>query len=189
MGLVINIRLTDESKAGDPGINFVDNAVVPSGGSYYGPTNNTLDLGVIGASNYRWKNIRAGTDITTSGGEIGVGTESPAVAIDASSKTDAIGLPKGTTAQRPSSPVTGQFRYNTETPGAEIYDGTAWGAVGGGGSFGLLYIYEDANGGLNTDFLDSTQSLNLTDKYAFVTFNETSTAYSIDNNGNLVVTI
>ena len=126
-----NSTIRDESKTGDPGINFVNNAVVPGGGGLYGPSNNTLDLGVVGQSSYRWKNIRAGTDITTSGGEIGVGTESPAVAIDASSKTDAIGLPKGTTAQRPSSAVTGQFRYNTETPGVEVYDGTSWGAVGG----------------------------------------------------------
>ena len=71
--------------------------------------------------------------IQGSTGRIGIGTINPNVALDISSKTDALGLPKGTTAERPSSPVVGQFRYNTETPGAEIYDGTTWGAVGGGG--------------------------------------------------------
>ena len=71
--------------------------------------------------------------IQGSTGRIGIGTINPNVALDVSSQTDALGLPKGTTAERPSSPVVGQFRYNTETPGAEIYDGTTWGAVGGGG--------------------------------------------------------
>jgi hypothetical protein len=42
-------------------------------------------------------------------------------------------IPYGTTAQRDGSPDTGFFRYNVTTSSAEIYDGSAWGAVGGGG--------------------------------------------------------
>ncbi len=39
----------------------------------------------------------------------------------------------GTTAERDGSPDTGFFRYNVTTASAEIYDGSAWGEVGGGG--------------------------------------------------------
>ena len=45
--------------------------------------------------------------------------------IDASKKTDAIALPQGTTAQRPSgnSPY---IRYNTTNSALEFYNGTDW---------------------------------------------------------------
>ena len=35
-------------------------------------------------------------------------------------------VPAGTTAQRPASPVLGDFRYNTQEESFEIYNGTAW---------------------------------------------------------------
>jgi len=38
----------------------------------------------------------------------------------------------GTTAQRPTSPVNGQIRYNTTTAQFEGYQGGAWGQLGGG---------------------------------------------------------
>lgn len=40
--------------------------------------------------------------------------------------TGALGLPSGTTAQRPSNPQAGWERWNTETGSKELYDGTAW---------------------------------------------------------------
>ena len=46
--------------------------------------------------------------------------------IDLSSSTDALGLPTGTTAQRPGSPSTGYTRMNTTTGSLEFYDGTSW---------------------------------------------------------------
>ena len=54
------------------------------------------------------------------------------VTIDLSGKTDAIIVPKGTTAQRPSSPIAGMIRYNTELDQYELYDETttAWGKLG-----------------------------------------------------------
>ena len=60
------------------------------------------------------------------------------VALDASTvvtKTSTTGsaeLPVGTTAQRDGTPSAGYMRFNTTDSSAEIYDGTAWGAVGGG---------------------------------------------------------
>jgi hypothetical protein len=48
------------------------------------------------------------------------------------SSTGSIKLPTGTTAQRPT-PASGQIRFNSETGDFEGYDGTVWGALGGGG--------------------------------------------------------
>ena len=53
------------------------------------------------------------------------GTANPAVSLDLKSKTDAIALPQGTTAQRP----TGNnpyIRYNTTNSALEFYNGTDW---------------------------------------------------------------
>jgi hypothetical protein len=60
-----------------------------------------------------------------SSGNIGIGTTNPAVSLDLKSKTDAIALPQGTTAQRP----TGNnpyIRYNTTNTALEFYNGTDW---------------------------------------------------------------
>jgi len=45
--------------------------------------------------------------------------------------TDFVGLPKGTTAERPASPLTGMMRYNTSISVIEIYNGSAWQALDG----------------------------------------------------------
>ena len=45
-------------------------------------------------------------------------------------------IPKGTTAQRPVSPVNGYMRYNTDTNQFEGYQGGAWGQLGGGATGG-----------------------------------------------------
>jgi len=45
-------------------------------------------------------------------------------------------IPKGTTAERPVSPVNGEIRYNTDTSQFEGYQGGAWGQLGGGATGG-----------------------------------------------------
>jgi hypothetical protein len=45
-------------------------------------------------------------------------------------------LPAGTTSQRDSSPQSGYIRYNSTDGSFEGYDGSAWGAIGGGGASG-----------------------------------------------------
>lgn len=50
------------------------------------------------------------------------------------SSTGSAVIPVGTDAERDGSPSTGYFRWNTDQASAEIYDGTDWGAVGGGGA-------------------------------------------------------
>ena len=70
------------------------------------------------------------TDTTFSGnvdvtGNVGVGSTVPTVALDVGNKTDAVALPKGTTAQRPTA-VAGMIRWNTTTGAAELYNGAEW---------------------------------------------------------------
>lgn len=43
--------------------------------------------------------------------------------------TGALDLPVGTTAQRPSAPVTGMWRFNSTTNGLEYYNGSSWVAM------------------------------------------------------------
>ena len=67
------------------------------------------------------------------GGFVGFGTTAPAVSVDIRG-TDAIRLPTGTTAQRPSVGVAayGHVRFNTETLQYEGFGaGSAWGSLGG----------------------------------------------------------
>ncbi len=45
----------------------------------------------------------------------------------------ALTLPEGTTAERPAIPASGDIRFNTTLTQFEGYNGTAWGALGGGG--------------------------------------------------------
>ena len=65
------------------------------------------------------------TGVGTFGTSVGVATATPKSALDLSQKTDAIALPQGTTAQRPSgnSPY---IRYNTTNSALEFYNGTDW---------------------------------------------------------------
>ena len=95
--------------------------------------NVTVDLStdnqitVTGANNF---SVNSSGNINTSGdigasGNVGVGSTVPTVALDVSNKTDAVALPKGTTAQRPTA-VAGMIRWNTTTGAAELYNGAEW---------------------------------------------------------------
>jgi hypothetical protein len=68
--------------------------------------------------------------VINSTGSVGIGTSSPSVTLDLGSRTDALRLPNGTTAQQPASPAEGLLRYNTNggtPPGwIEFYNGSAW---------------------------------------------------------------
>jgi len=60
-----------------------------------------------------------------SGNNIGLNTTTPVVSLQINT-TDAIGLPKGTTAQQPAGAPAGSIRYNTTTGSVEVYTGTCW---------------------------------------------------------------
>ncbi len=61
----------------------------------------------------------------TSTGNVGLASTNPRVSLDASQETDAIALPQGTTAQRPSGNAP-YIRYNTTNSALEFYNGTDW---------------------------------------------------------------
>ena len=94
--------------------------------------------------------------VDTSNNRIGVNQASPTVSIDAGSNTDAILVPVGTTAQRPSG-AAGQFRYNSTTSQFEGYT-DSWGAIagGGGGSTSTFAKNTFAGDGSTTAFTLST---------------------------------
>ena len=89
-------------------------------------------------------------------GKIGVNKTSPVVSIDAGANTDAIHVPVGTTAQRPTG-AAGQFRYNTTTGNFEGYT-SEWGAIAGSGSSGSSSFAKDTftGDGSTTAFTMST---------------------------------
>ena len=68
----------------------------------------------------------------TNGGNIGIGTATPSASLHISS-SNAIIIPIGTTSQRPSSPLSGMFRINSDTKLPEWYDSylSQWRSFGG----------------------------------------------------------
>lgn len=71
----------------------------------------------------KWANATGG--INYAGGNVGIGTTTPDVALDISA-TDAVQMPSGTTAQRPGTPVNGQTRYNSTLGAMEVYVQGQW---------------------------------------------------------------
>ena len=63
---------------------------------------------------------------------VGILNSAPDVSLDIGSATDAMHVPVGTTAQRPTG-ADGYFRYNSEDAQFEGYADGAWGAIAGGG--------------------------------------------------------
>jgi hypothetical protein len=67
----------------------------------------------------------------TSNGNVGIGTTDPKTKLQIDS-TDALRIPVGVTAERPSNLLSGQIRYNTTNSQFEGYGpGNAWGSLGG----------------------------------------------------------
>ena len=92
--------------------------------------------------------------------------------------TTALQIPVGTTAQRPGSPSTGDFRFNSTTTSAEIYNGSEFTAVGGGAG---------ATGGGNEEvFFESDQ--NVTTSYT-LTSNKHAHTVSPTINSGVTVTV
>jgi len=66
----------------------------------------------------------------------GAFTTLTATADSAFTSTGSVTISKGTTAQRPGSPVGGMLRFNDDLDKFEGYNGTAWSSVGGGATGG-----------------------------------------------------
>ena len=74
--------------------------------------------------------------VDSSTNRVGILNASPDVTLDIGTATDAVHMPTGTTAQRPTG-AAGYFRYNSSLEQFEGYT-DAWGAIGGGGGSNLV---------------------------------------------------
>lgn len=92
--------------------------------------------------------------------------------------TTALKIPVGTTAQRPGSPATGELRFNSTLGSAEIYNGSAFAAVGGGAGA--------TGGGSDECFFESDQ--NVTTSYT-LTANKHAHTVSPTINSGVTVTV
>jgi hypothetical protein len=109
---------------------------------------------------------------------VGILNTIPDVTLDLGSATDAMHIPVGTTAQRPSVSDGGYFRYNTSLSQFEGYTDT-WGAIGGGGT--NTFTHDNFTGdGSTVDFAisQSTESENNLMVFIEGVF-QTQAAYSI----------
>ena len=109
------------------------------------------------------------TDIAANATNIASNTTALGTKVPRTSTTGSAELPVGTTGERDGSPAQGMIRFNTSLTQFEGYDGSAWGAIGGGGfdvlaspptspapqggdvywdnDEGIPYIYYDQGGG------------------------------------------
>ena len=85
-------------------------------------TSRTITIGATG------KAVNGSANVSWTVAEIG--------AVPSTGATGSANVPAGTTAQRDGSPLAGFFRFNTTLGKFEGYNGTAWGAVGGGATGG-----------------------------------------------------
>ena len=90
--------------------------------------------------------------------------------------TDAITLPKGSTAQRGTA-ADGKFRFNTTLNQFEGYSNSAWGAVGGGAT----------GGGSDQVFIENDQTV--TTDYTISTNKNAVSAGTVTINSGISVTV
>ena len=103
------------------------------------------------------------------------------------STTGQIQLPAGTTAERSNSPQAGMIRFNTQSNSAELYNGTTWGGLGGGGSTqdldGDTKIEFETSSGTDNDEIDfftaGTKRMQIGSTGNFA-FGASLTAFTID---------
>lgn len=93
------------------------------------------------------------------------------------SSTGRIKVPTGTTAQRPSTPAAGWFRFNSSVNKFEGYNGTAWGAVGGGAT----------GGGSDEVFVENSQTV--TTNYTISSGKSAMSAGPVTINSGVTVTV
>ncbi|MCB9191737.1 MAG: hypothetical protein H6602_08755 [Flavobacteriales bacterium] len=116
---------------GAPGTTGLSGPTGPTGAN--GPTGPTGPSGTFTSGTLGQTVHHNGTDwVATSNlfhdpntDNIGIGTTTATVSLEVAT-TDAIGVPAGTTAQRPAGAPTGSMRWNTDLGTMEVYNGFAW---------------------------------------------------------------
>jgi len=129
---------------------------------------NITSLGTLtaltgGTGDFNWDSNTLVVD--SSENRVGILNASPDVSLDIGSATDAVHVPVGTTAQRPTG-AAGYFRYNSTTGQFEGYT-DSWGAIGGGGGSAPVI---DTMTGDNSDTTLALSSAPLNENATFVTF-------------------
>ena len=135
--IVSNNNTTASTYYGDFGINSSGWTGTPGTNSFGSPntvyltaTTGDLLLGTTTANTIRFA-VNGGADSVQIDGTTG---------ITAFPTTSAITLPVGTTAQRPATPATAMFRYNSTLNQFEGYNGSIWGGIGGAQAGGAIQI-------------------------------------------------
>jgi hypothetical protein len=112
-----------------------------------------------------------------SGSAWGFVSVDPALVVEKTSNTGSGKLPVGTTAERDGSPAAGYLRFNSTLGKPEIYNGSAWGSVGGGAT----------GGGSDAVFIENDQTV--TTNYTISAGKNAGTFGPITINSGVTVTV
>ncbi|MEO0225099.1 MAG: hypothetical protein ABIL76_08435, partial [candidate division WOR-3 bacterium] len=124
----------------------------------------------------------------------GANAETPGITITINN-TGSVVVPKGTTTQRPTTPVAGMFRYNTNTNSLEYYNGTSWTTVFAGnvedltGSSGELIVDGVSVGATAANYVRITNANTGQDPRIEVAGTDTNIDLQINSKGTGIVSI
>lgn len=162
-----------------------------SGTTFDGGTARTISYNTVGAPSTAGVNATGdwainvtgtaanitGTAAIANGGTSATTAAAALVALgERTAATGALITPAGTTAQRPTG-TTGYFRFNTTLGKPEVYNGSAWGSVGGGAT----------GGGSDEIFIENGQSV--TTNYSMASGRNAMSTGPITVAGGITVTI
>ena len=154
------------------------------------PNNPTVGQDHLGVNNvvYRWdgeKWMTVGSEQANSDNYLRRDIDDTYDGTITATGTGAFGVPVGTEAQQPGSPVEGMVRYNTTLGRYEGYSNGAWGALGGGATGGGAdRVFQTNTMVVTTDFtLPAGESA---DSAGPITIND-GVSVSIPDNQNWVI--